>query len=35
MRSLQEVLKETPQGYYTYDGILMIYNICTWYVTYG
>ena len=27
--------KEAPQGYYTYEGILMIYNTYTWYVTYG
>ena len=27
--------KEAPQGYYTHEGILMIYNTCTWYMTYG
>ena len=26
---------EVPQGYYTYEGYLMIYNACTWYVTFG
>ena len=35
MKSLQEEIKRSPQVYYTYEEILMIYNTCTWYVTYG
>ena len=27
--------KEDSQWYYAYEGILMIYNTCAWYVTYG
>ena len=33
MRSLAGGDKEAPQGYYIYEGNLMIYNACTWYVT--
>ena len=35
MITLQGGHKEAPQGYYTYEGILMIYNTCTWYVIYN
>ena len=34
MGSLQEA-PEGPQGYYTYEGILMTYNTCAWCVRYG